>query len=317
MKLHTLTQDRHNKIIEIAKQEAAEREKGNYSGRITETSVVGSSPLTKILRIWGGLVESYSTLELTQFTDKLPALSGIAQRFAPYLEPSLQYCAGLWLSTKYNGITVDLITLQLAWFTKQPTLRPRDCTAPTWSWASVNSTIYDAAEMPELENPFAPRIYSLACLCNTIMLEFQGNSRYGSVKKGVVHLDGRLLPATLKRDDDDNDPGPFLRVRECCGLDIELDTSDVDLEGSFVCTILQEKLESLDFRRLDGLILRPVMDGPKGRYRRVGMFWTHDKEEREALMKPITDVEARAMWCEERRKGFRSPEMDSYRFSIE
>ncbi len=50
----------------------------------------------ELLGVWGRLVKTYSNLDLTRPTDKLPAIAGIAQRFAPYFGLDVQYAAGLW-----------------------------------------------------------------------------------------------------------------------------------------------------------------------------------------------------------------------------
>jgi len=90
---------------------------------------------------WQSVVEEYSRLLLTIPTDRLPALSGLAKRFAEANGDT--YLAGLWAST----VITDLL-----WHVSSvPTARPDKFQAPTWSWASVAGVIsYSLAPMEEM-----------------------------------------------------------------------------------------------------------------------------------------------------------------------
>jgi hypothetical protein len=80
---------------------------------------------------WFDIVAAYTEGALTRQTDKLIALSGVAelvqrQGRAPYL-------AGLW--------ETGVLALQLLWVVREPLdEQPLYC-APSWSWASVNGLI--------------------------------------------------------------------------------------------------------------------------------------------------------------------------------
>lgn len=83
---------------------------------------------------WRDLVEWYSACDLTIETDKLVAFSGIARALSREKED--EYVAGFLRSTIENG---------LCWSVAYPfwalTKRPSSYTAPSWSWASVNSRV--------------------------------------------------------------------------------------------------------------------------------------------------------------------------------
>ncbi|KAF7530156.1 hypothetical protein G7054_g9651 [Neopestalotiopsis clavispora] len=84
------------------------------------------------LEIWHKMVEKYSVLELTRMSDRLPALSGLAERIAPGSRP---YLAGLWK---------DTIRLDLLWRVDQINeshRRTPENLSPTWSWSSVSSGV--------------------------------------------------------------------------------------------------------------------------------------------------------------------------------
>ncbi|KAF4632764.1 hypothetical protein G7Y89_g5364 [Cudoniella acicularis] len=86
-------------------------------------------------KLWFGLVEAYSECQLTQETDKLVALSGIAQRVQEWT--GWAYLAGLWK----ENLLYDLL-----WRLKgTPTHRKSTYIAPTWSWASVEGKITSKA----------------------------------------------------------------------------------------------------------------------------------------------------------------------------
>jgi hypothetical protein len=73
---------------------------------------------------WYTLVEEYSTRYLTEPTDSLIALSGVAKLFAKRADNPGKYLAGLW----EGNLIYDLL-----WCVKSPSVRIN--VAPSWSWA--------------------------------------------------------------------------------------------------------------------------------------------------------------------------------------
>lgn len=92
-------------------------------------------------RAWRKIVTRYSRRDLTFEGDKLPALGGLAARFAAESigedgssDPSDCYLAGLWRDDLIRG---------LCWRSEFPDLSTAGISqAPTWSWASTRSSIY-------------------------------------------------------------------------------------------------------------------------------------------------------------------------------
>lgn len=78
---------------------------------------------------WYKLVGIYSKLALTNPTDKLAAVAGIAQQVQ--LRTGDTYLAGLWKSNIRRG---------LQWWSNPPSIlvRPSTQQAPSWSWAALN-----------------------------------------------------------------------------------------------------------------------------------------------------------------------------------
>ncbi|KAK5700905.1 hypothetical protein LTR97_005423 [Elasticomyces elasticus] len=130
---------------------------------------------------WNRMVETYSALELTYVSDRLPAFAGAAaetraRRESEGVEPGA-YLHGLWEKTFAND---------LLWTTHpMATARARDSNvAPSWSWASV----------------MQPIIYSnvsydqpLCRYTRTITQDVDGNVSLSSTTTIVVKLVDQLL----------------------------------------------------------------------------------------------------------------------------
>ena len=94
---------------------------------------------------WTDLVHQYSQRALTEPSDKLPALSGIAARYQK--DTNDIYCAGLWKANLLKG---------LKWQVGRPTDHgPGIYRAPTWSWASVFGETFWTEYKPPGENSVA------------------------------------------------------------------------------------------------------------------------------------------------------------------
>jgi hypothetical protein len=88
-------------------------------------------------RDWGFIITTFSSRKMTRDSDKLPALSGIAELFD--WGRGMQYMAGIWLN---EGVAAQLMT----WVTAETshacgTTRPIDWRAPSWSYLSVNGRV--------------------------------------------------------------------------------------------------------------------------------------------------------------------------------
>lgn len=93
--------------------------------------------------LWHEIVAQFSSLRLTKILDRLPALSGLAERIQPFLG---RYIAGLWGSS---------LPYDMAWRVEHLTpdlQRPNEYRGPSWSWVSVNAKVsfWKRAEMSPL-----------------------------------------------------------------------------------------------------------------------------------------------------------------------
>ncbi len=84
----------------------------------------------RLCSFWGTLIERYTLCDLTFNTDRLPAISGIAQLFAAVTRD--EYLAGIWRSR---------LVEQLPWYTDEPDEPLSDTSVPSWSWASIRGKV--------------------------------------------------------------------------------------------------------------------------------------------------------------------------------
>ncbi|KAK5661880.1 hypothetical protein OQA88_9988 [Cercophora sp. LCS_1] len=101
---------------------------------------------------WYEIVSAYSGGELTRPTDKLVALSGVADLVQR--QHKMPYLAGCWDHGAMAGI-------HLLWVARSSPLRPRriQYCAPSWSWASVDGRV---ELLPRVDVPDYPSIRVVA-----------------------------------------------------------------------------------------------------------------------------------------------------------
>jgi hypothetical protein len=156
------------------------------------------------LEIWRRIVEVYSKTELTEATDKLIALSGMAKKLQPQIQT--EYLAGLW-ERNLPGQLLWYIDPTFEWVPKKdgsphkqegifsyPGKRPRNDVyrAPTWSWASVDvprhGLVYGAiTTIPECQ------VEILECLVKP----HKASDSYGLLESSSLRLKGVLKPVAL------------------------------------------------------------------------------------------------------------------------
>lgn len=134
----------------------------------------------EILERWHETVREFSGRQLTVAEDSLPAISGIAQIFAPYLG---DYIAGVW--TKWISHDLFWYSLETLGGTEAITRRPRSSMlhTPSWSWAAVNNYC-DWERLFRIEPTDEPAIKLLE---HNIMPRQKG-VMFGRVSSGVIKL---------------------------------------------------------------------------------------------------------------------------------
>jgi len=146
----------------------------------------GTLPSDGLYAYWQRIVMDYTQLQLSYGTDKLPALSGCAKDFARHL-PGDTYLAGLWRNNFAEG---------LLWLVKKPTKQRRPpFRAPSWSWASVDTSAgvsYNQQRLSSVDrSAFRDRIETVECIP-------AGKDTTGAVASGALRIRSRLCPTYLR-----------------------------------------------------------------------------------------------------------------------
>jgi len=132
-------------------------------------------------QLWRGLLESYTQLELTYDTDRLPALSGIASQ----VFSRSGYLAGL---------NREYLLGDLCWVTvrRHDDLRPvsRNTGAPSWSWAAVNGPVYWRSEIGWTP-PESLELVDVSCMP-------EGENLFGRVSFGYLVLLGVVIETSVR-----------------------------------------------------------------------------------------------------------------------
>jgi hypothetical protein len=133
---------------------------------------------------WHDCVQSFSPRALTYSSDKLPAISAVAQKIANIT--GSEYLVGLWRS----HLIVDL-----AWKTDwdrcaRIPLAYKDYVAPSWSWASVDAAIRSDTLYHQDTSELLTSIIDYG-------VEMDGPNPFGHVKSGYITLSGPMVELCL------------------------------------------------------------------------------------------------------------------------
>ena len=220
---------------------------------------------TQGYELWRQTIEQYMACDLTKESDKLVAVSGLAKVIKGQLQDD--YLAGLWR---------DSLPKQLLWKVhncKQAngtaSRRPCEYRAPSWSWGSVDATVFLRDDV--WGNKFNDRV-KVEVL--DAQVERVTSDETGPVVGGFVRLSGPLSPCKVirpyeslnwlfkvRRSDDKYDSSS--RVE----LDVPMDISD-----SFILALFYASRGSF----YEGLVLRKH-DSESGTYLRCGTFWIKER----------------------------------------
>ena len=229
-----------------------------FKGGIMASKIIPDASQRKYraLEAWTAILRSYSRAQLTQLSDKLIAIAGLATQVHEILQD--EYLTGLWRST----LLTDLLWYALP-DTSEGTSRAEVYRAPSWSWASVDGPLQF----------FEPRSQINAC-CTILdaFVTLQTELDFGEVSGKNLRLRGHIN----RIDADDgfqfsNQGDPTIKIN---GITVsDLIYSMDDLTGEKVtqawCICLQHDMTEMTKRA--GLILESV-DAPKGIFARVGIF---------------------------------------------
>ena len=131
----------------------------------------------ELTKLWHRVLQDFTPRKLTAPQDRLKAIAGVAEEF--YLRLKSRYVAGLW----EHHLLGDLL-----WTKDDVDLLPRPSIyrAPSWSWASVDGTIYNPGPVVEPHE---------ACC---VILDYKADLAhealpYGHLKGGYLKVKARLM----------------------------------------------------------------------------------------------------------------------------
>jgi hypothetical protein len=251
---------------------------------------------------WRFCVRSYSERALTNLSDKLPAISGIASYLQEQEQKPYNYIAGMWRET----LAVDLVWSSWGWVELDNP--PKLLQAPSWSWTSIHGGI--AFAMETIDQVTTP----LTIHCS--ILGFVGGTPktnlFGEVRSAILKISGPLQEAELEYAGELNDMGtPEFHLTNHNGnqqLTFFVDTSLAQVEardrnGSAIKVISRDSTPITSFRgkvwclwcftadqeasdaqewfgmepmRLHGIVIGQSPENPE-LYRRVGTVCSSDR----------------------------------------
>ena len=156
-----------------------------------EDTVALADPDDDAPAIWRKMVYAYTLRSLTVNTDRILAISGVAEVLGRSIEGG--YWAGLWESDLPLGLMWKSTPADVEYSkTNSGTLRsrPEEYQGPSWSWVSINS-IANYAQYSTSEVTFSLQILG----CDFELVD--ARAVYGSVKTAQLHVRGRIRPGVL------------------------------------------------------------------------------------------------------------------------
>ena len=138
--------------------------------------------------VWYWLVEKFIRHSLTEGTNTLPALSGLAKEFQSLTGD--RYCVGIWYNDLLKGLYWRRLKETIVGDSEKinPGKRPSIPRGPSWSWASVDTDIICWHNYNDQE-AFVDIIS-----CDIVL---SGQNPFGEVSRGVLRLRGYLVEANM------------------------------------------------------------------------------------------------------------------------
>jgi hypothetical protein len=206
--------------------------------------------------MWASIVHHYTRRNLTYGSDKLVAMSGMAQWV--HHQTGDQYLAGLWKNS---------LKLQLLWEFEGSHGRYFEERAPSWSWAAYDGGIDMFAEVPKrsrfLVSLFAAEIVPV------------GDDFHGAVASGKLRLEVPLLLGVTLLSDHTR-----TGIKDCGYLSngqsnpVSIGEDKREYNGwplEWYCLPILE-IDDGEHKLFSGLMLEATKDGVRGQFRRVGHF---------------------------------------------
>jgi hypothetical protein len=143
--------------------------------------VLTSPTEQKAFDVWESFLKNYTNRELSNESDRLPAIAAAAELFSARL--NCHYLAGVWRKSLLRDLT---------WRVARPGPKADRYRGPSWSWASVNGPILfqKGTNWPN----YTVRILD----CSTTL--GSATSKWGAVTGGKLVIEGYLWEVSLSQD---------------------------------------------------------------------------------------------------------------------
>jgi hypothetical protein len=156
---------------------------------------IAKPELGRMISVWNEVVQQYTARELTKPSDKLVALSGIANAFNQgrtdqYLAGIFREhlpCALLWQRSKKKWNKTHTEYLGPLGYLSAPL--DGKYRAPSWTWASLDGRIDMLHAAPHLAKPL--------CVVVEASTSLALRDPYGQILDGHLKIEGRLIRATV------------------------------------------------------------------------------------------------------------------------
>ena len=279
-----------------------EEEDAHRRSRVADPNYQPYFDLNFAAEVWYSCISEYTTRFLLHASDKLAAISGLAQKYAH--KEMGRYLAGLWENDVFRGLAwtrvkpgerteekyMSYFAIKAKRITATRALRPPVLyRAPSWSWASVNGPVaineaffYFAKrgastgmqyEVEHWESEYGPRLVTCA-------LQHSRASPYLDTLEGsFIQVEGYCRPLWVSKTKLFSDPigpnGPFVKsllfdddqaMELFCYLNQPRTVDSVSKR----LLVLQICKERTGLRLVYGLLLKEVPD-MEDAYRRVGV----------------------------------------------
>jgi hypothetical protein len=240
---------------------------------------------------WYSMVESYTTRRLSFQSDRLPAISGLAEAFEQATGIT-GYAAGLWQQDLLNGLLWSVGGKYMrSNLGEHPIdrLHPR---SPTWSWASVDDPVkwWTRHLVKDWSTPNAMKTKPLIKGLEIVPSGSDSRGRITTARLAINGVLRRIVKGTRTTDDNLPDSSVLyaLSVEEFClsgptwgDINHEYDHPVLEILEYGLCVLVVYLGTRLEYpkqiRNSFGLVL--IGTGEENTYRRVGLATTLQPED--------------------------------------
>ncbi|KAK2769580.1 hypothetical protein CKAH01_15116 [Colletotrichum kahawae] len=221
---------------------------------------------SELLEYWYELVDTYCTRNLTYQSDRLPAISGIAQEFAVALKD--EYICGLWKSDLPSGLLWSSSFAQKSLKNSVRRPGPVERAKPTWSWSAFDDDVtwINTHLRKQKDSDFEILSHDVELVST--------DAPFGEVRKGELRVRGLMKRIPMPSRSAEN--GIPVIVVEGTEMPAVLDYPDDPRLQHNSCSKLSALIVVQTGRSiLEGII---VLEEEKERWSRVG--WWHSEHTR-------------------------------------